>query len=73
MDLSRNGPSLHVFGARTAGEDPEGRQTSPAEIEDRFCWDHGYHIGTCCPRCRREIEELGQGMSKSRTVNKEVQ
>jgi hypothetical protein len=73
MDLSRNGQSLHALGARTAGDEPGGTQTSTAEIEDRFCWDHGYHIGPCCPRCRREIEELGEGISKSGAERKEVQ
>ena len=53
-------PFIHAQrlpGTRTAIDEPRGRQTSTLEIEDSFCWDHGYHLGPCCPHCRREMEE----------------
>lgn len=49
------------------------------EIEEGFCWDHGFHLGARCLRCRPEIGEhafrnvlteqvrvaLGGGISKN--------
>jgi hypothetical protein len=55
MDLFRNGQQLP--GTRTAADEPGRKQTSTLEIEGSFCWDHGYHLGPCCPRCRYEIEQ----------------
>lgn len=28
------------------------RQVMALDIEEGFCWDHGYHLGPRCPRCR---------------------
>jgi hypothetical protein len=30
------------------------------EIEEGFCWDHGYYVGPRCPRCRSEAERSPQ-------------
>ncbi len=36
------------------------------QIEERFCWDHGYHLGVRCPRCRHEIEKRLSRHKKNR-------
>jgi hypothetical protein len=35
--------------------------TSAIEVEEGFCFDHGYHLGPRCPRCYIEIDEPLQG------------
>ncbi len=41
---------------RVAGDEFE-RQATTLEIEEGFCWDHGYYLGPRCPRCRPQNGE----------------
>lgn len=39
-------------GGGIALDEIDGGLSTALEIEDGFCWDHGYHLGPQCPRCR---------------------
>lgn len=48
------GPILET---RSGIEELGERGMSALELEEGFCWDHGYHLGRRCPRCSRNQEE----------------
>ena len=43
--------------AKSAIGELEEKGMSALELDEGFCWDHGYHLGPRCPRCNRKQEE----------------
>ncbi len=46
-----------ILEARSAMGELGERGMSAVELDEGFCWDHGYHLGPRCPRCNRKQEE----------------
>lgn len=44
-------------------------QVTALHIEEGFRWDHGYHLGPRCPRCRPYIGEARMDRGRRRQDN----